>query len=141
MQLLLRDPRVDPSGDDHFLVISDHGECCSTYPIVHACHNGYTELVRLLLLDSRVDPSVDDNDALHRAAQHNHLEVMSLLLQDQRVNPGEGDALGRAVLRAQTEASGMRFGDQRVIAGMSYEVRIRDITERLDTLLAKMRRP
>ena len=43
--------------------------------------------VQLLLQDERVDPSAYDNEAIRRACEKGHLNIVQLLLQDKRVDP------------------------------------------------------
>jgi hypothetical protein len=74
LQLLLRDPRVDPSSRRNA-------------PLLWACANGHADAVALLLADARVSPTEADNAALRSACRNGHARVVRLLLRDPRVNP------------------------------------------------------
>ncbi len=73
VQLLLNDPRVDPTADDNWAIQS-------------ASRRGHTEVVRLLLADPRVDPAALGNYAIQLASHNGHLEVVRLLANDPRVD-------------------------------------------------------
>jgi ankyrin repeat protein len=68
------DERVNPAVDGN-------------QPILTACTNGRTEVVRVLLSDPRVNPAVDNNEPIRSASEFGHYEVVQLLLNDPRVNP------------------------------------------------------
>lgn len=72
VELLLRDPRVDPSADDNFL-------------LVWACENCDWNLLHCLLDDPRVDPSARSSKALQNAARSGRLPLVDRLLSDPRV--------------------------------------------------------
>ena len=74
VELLLADPRVDPSANDN-------------YAIELASQKGHDKVVELLLVDPRVDPSAYDNYAIRMASQNGHDKVVELLLADPRVDP------------------------------------------------------
>ena len=76
VQLLLEDPRVDPSAN-HNLAI----RLAALY--------GRHQIVKLLFTDPRVDPSdkLIHNSAIRLAARNGHLKVVKLLLEDPRVDP------------------------------------------------------
>lgn len=108
MELLLANPRIDPSADFDYgiryevgffgdrrraaatnghlgviqLLIRDPRVDASTrkqYPIRVASEFGYDEIVRVLLMDSRVDPSAENDYALRRASKNGHVEVVKIL--------------------------------------------------------------
>lgn len=80
MQLLLADPRVDPSRDDNEAIQhASYLRCIDT------------KIVQLLLADPRVDPSANDNAAIRKASYHKRTEVVQLLLADPRVDPSAND--------------------------------------------------
>jgi hypothetical protein len=85
IELLLTDPRVDPSYEENSAIkrASAHGEW---------------QLVQVLLSDSRVDPSTEDNYPIRRASENGKLEVVELLLSDPRVDPSacENEAIRNA---------------------------------------------
>jgi len=72
LKLLLKDKRVDPSGDNN-------------WAIRFASENGKYESVKLLLKDKRVDPSACSNDAISYALKRKHLVIVDLLWSDKRV--------------------------------------------------------
>jgi ankyrin repeat protein len=74
VQLLLQDPRVDPSANEAIQIASEYG---------------YFEIVRSLLQESRVDPSDQNNIAIQRAIQNGNSEVVRILLEDSRVNSND----------------------------------------------------
>ena len=74
VELLLENPRVDPSAEDN-------------YAIRKASQAGEVEVVKLLLKDPRVDPSANYNDAIGIASRNGHHKVVELLLNDPRVDP------------------------------------------------------
>ena len=78
LEVLLRDPRVDPSTG---------GNCAIRY----ASRNGYLPIVERLLQDSRVDPGDKDNCAIRWAALKGHVAVVERLLLDLRVSPNADD--------------------------------------------------
>jgi hypothetical protein len=47
--------------------------------------------VKLLLNDHRVDPSAYNNDAIRRASENGHVEVVKPLVSDPRVDPSADD--------------------------------------------------
>ena len=78
VELLLVDPRVDPSVDNN-------------YAIWMASQKGHDKVVELLLANSRVDPSDGDNFAIRLASQYGRYKVVELLLADPRVDPSAED--------------------------------------------------
>lgn len=76
--LLLKDTRVDPSGE-------------SDEAIINASMYGHLEVVELLLKDQRVDPSVKENSALSLASRGGYIDIVKVLLQDPRVSSGGND--------------------------------------------------
>jgi hypothetical protein len=78
VDLLLQDPRVDPSADNN-------------WAIRFASNNGHLSIVDRLLQDPRVDPSANDNAAIQFASYNGHLIVVDRLLQDPRVDPSAND--------------------------------------------------
>lgn len=94
VELLLRDPRVDPSALDNEAIRG-------------ASETGIAEVIELLLRDPRVDPSANNNESIGNAVSayydvrgfmdkgmcnddfcQDHLKVVRLLLQDERVRLG-----------------------------------------------------
>src|SRR3972149_5184807 len=65
VELLLADPRVDPSVNNNFAI-----RMASEY--------GRNKVVALLLVNSRVDPSANDNYAIRRASEYGHNKVVEL---------------------------------------------------------------
>jgi ankyrin repeat protein len=74
VELLLLDPRVDPTADDN-AAIQLASEC------------GHDSVVKLLLADPRVDPAADDNSAIRYSSIYGEDSVVKLLLADPRVDP------------------------------------------------------
>jgi hypothetical protein len=74
VQLLLRNPILDPCDNDN-------------YAIIMACTNDNYYLVKLLLQDLRVDPSADNNCVIRWASRMGHYDLVELLLRDPRVDP------------------------------------------------------
>ncbi len=70
VELLLKDPRVDPSSNNN-------------YAIRKASKNGCVKMVGLLLQDSRVDPP---SDTIEVASNHGHIEIVRLLLLDEYID-------------------------------------------------------
>ena len=79
LDLLLQDPRVDPSVLDNFAI-----RRASAY--------GHLAVVDRLLRDPRIDPSADNNLAIRLASEKGHLAVVDRLLQDPRVDPSAWDS-------------------------------------------------
>eukprot|EP01127_Copromyxa_protea_P018698 TRINITY_DN5942_c0_g1_i1.p1 TRINITY_DN5942_c0_g1~~TRINITY_DN5942_c0_g1_i1.p1 ORF type:complete len:668 (-),score=42.23 TRINITY_DN5942_c0_g1_i1:77-2080(-) len=73
VEVLLKDPRVDPSAH------------CALYPIQFAASEGHTEIYKLLIQDPRVRPELEDDYAFTTAVQGNHIGVLELMLQDPRI--------------------------------------------------------
>ncbi|KAL0490677.1 ankyrin repeat-containing protein [Acrasis kona] len=88
VELLLLDPRVDPSFNNN--------EC-----IRWACAKNQPEIVKMLLQDKRVDPTSGGNSAIGLASEKGHVDVVKLLLDDGRVNPADNN--GYAIQRAIDE--------------------------------------
>jgi ankyrin repeat protein len=78
VELLLCDPRVDPSAHDN-------------QAVTVASSRGHAQVVKLLLDDSRVDPSSDAIFAIKHSSRNGHEEVVRLLLDDPRVNPASSN--------------------------------------------------
>ncbi len=76
--LLLSDPRVDPSNYFNFAIKT-------------ASENGHDFVVQLLLSDPRVDPSDNDNEAIREASKNGHDKVIQLPLTNPRVDPSAAD--------------------------------------------------
>ena len=76
VELLLSDPRVDPSADNN-------------YSIRFASLQGHCDVVDALLTlgGEKVDPAADDNMALQCSVQSGHKSVVKRLLLDSRVDP------------------------------------------------------
>ena len=113
VQLLLADPRVNPSANDNLAIwrASENGHAevvrllladprvdpsainyfMNINAITRASYNGHVEVVRLLLAHPRVDPSANDNSAIRRASLNGHAEVVQLLLADGRADPSAND--------------------------------------------------
>ena len=72
VKILLKDPRVDPSGDNN-------------YSIRRASKNGHLEIVKLLLQDPRVDPSDRNNYSIKVASENGHIKIVRLLFRNKRV--------------------------------------------------------
>lgn len=72
IELLLTDPKVDPSGDNN-------------NAIRMAVEGENVETVKLLLADSRVDPSANDNIAIICASKKENIEIVKLLLTNEKV--------------------------------------------------------
>jgi hypothetical protein len=105
LDLLLQDPRVDPSmGDNqaileasrkgHLAVVDRllqdprvNPSACGNYAIREASGKGHLAVVDRLLQDPRVDPSACVNYAIRKASENGHLGVVDRLLQDPRVDP------------------------------------------------------
>jgi len=85
VNLLLQDPRVDPSADDNTALFE-------------AVQANQSDVVKLLLSDRRVDPTVKDNFVLMEAAYQDFDEVMEILLKDGRADPTARD--GQALIYA-----------------------------------------
>ena len=69
LDLLLQDPRVDPSMGDNQAIREASGK-------------GHLAVVDRLLQDPRVNPSADNNEAIRVASSYGHLAVVDRLLQD-----------------------------------------------------------
>lgn len=76
VELLLSDPRADPSLNDNKM-------------LRNASEKGNVKIVELLLRDKRVNPGFDHNKAIYLALQNGHYEVIEMLLKDNRVDPSE----------------------------------------------------
>ena len=75
VELLLKDPRVDPSISGNFA-------------IQVASKKGHDKVVSLLLADPRIDPTADCNYAIKTAYYYGHYAVIKLLLAHPRIkNP------------------------------------------------------
>ncbi|PRP82328.1 hypothetical protein PROFUN_10232 [Planoprotostelium fungivorum] len=81
VELLLADPRVDPSADNSTAFCN--AASCGDIKALQAV---WTD-PRLLLSDDCVDPTAQDNEAVRLAASHGHSEVVRVLLADPRVDP------------------------------------------------------
>lgn len=103
VELLLKNPRVDPSANDNLAIHV-------------ASQNGHSEVVELLLQDPRVDPAARDNFAIRVASQYGHYEVVKLLLQDPRVDPTANDnnAVDMAIRNCYRETAKLLLTDPRV---------------------------
>ena len=105
VQILIEDPRVDPSaGDDA--------------AIKNASRKGHLDVVQLLLRDPRVNPSALDNEAIRGALRNGQISVGQLLLQDPRVDLS---ALNNQALRSSSrtnsrEVCNLLLSDPRVVA-------------------------
>ena len=73
MKLMLEDPRIDPTFDDHA-------------PFRWACRKSQIEIIKLLLQDPRIDPTVRNNILIFRASRKHQVKVSVLLLEDKRVH-------------------------------------------------------
>jgi len=109
MDLMLQDPRVDPSVLDNFAIrrASAYGHLAvvdrllqedridpsadNNLSIRLASVRGHHAVVDRLLQDLRVDPSVDNNYAILWGSTFGYLAVVDRLLQDERVNPSACD--------------------------------------------------
>ena len=69
VELLLQDPRVDPSADDN-------------YAIGWASQNGHLEIIKLLLQDPRVDPSLQSNQIPFITSQLQSKSILFLNFED-----------------------------------------------------------
>jgi ankyrin repeat protein len=134
VQILLHDPRVDPSTFNNEAIIKaickGHTEIVrlllqdervdpsarDNIAIWYASQGGHAEVVRLLLADPRVDPTALDNFAIRHASQHGHTEIVRLLLQDERVDPSELDneSIRLASQEGHTEIVRLLLQDERV---------------------------
>lgn len=76
VEILLTDERVDPSGDDD-------------YVIRWAAKKGHDKVVEILLKDERVDPTTNKNEAVRYAAKNGHDKVVKILSKDERVDPSD----------------------------------------------------
>ena len=72
INVLVRDPRFDPSEQDCFL-------------FRWAARHGSLELVQTLIQDPRVNPAIKNNDAVLSAIRNGRIEVVRFLLKDPRV--------------------------------------------------------
>jgi len=101
VELLLRDPRVDPNKHNSLGL---------------AAQNGHTETVRLLLNDQRNDPSRRGNEAIIDAVKNGHIEVVRLLLSNPRVDPTARNNLAiiYAARNGHTEIVRLLLTDPRV---------------------------
>jgi hypothetical protein len=114
VELLLLEPRVDPSALDNAairlsskfghdsvvkLLLADprvdptadnNNAIVSNYKkpaFREASYGGHENVVKLLLADPRVDPAVHNNAAIRDASENGHESVVKLLLADPRVDP------------------------------------------------------
>jgi ankyrin repeat protein len=103
VQLLLKDPRIDPTADDNYAI-----RLASLY--------GHVSVVQLLMNDKRVDPSADNNDAIKLASADGHIAVVQLLLKDKRVDPTADNnyALRWATENGHTAVVQLLLNDPRV---------------------------
>ncbi|PRP86049.1 hydroxymethylglutaryl-CoA synthase [Planoprotostelium fungivorum] len=110
VQLLLSDPRVDPSARDNSHQIRSRRitlrltsrvdpSADDNYSITKAVYGGHDETVRLLLSDPRVDPSAKDDYTIRYAAEDGRIETAQLLLSDPRVEPSANDDYGYQIRR------------------------------------------
>ncbi|KAJ3082092.1 hypothetical protein HDU99_003666 [Rhizoclosmatium hyalinum] len=143
VQLLLTDPRVDPSVDTNYAIrncctspdLGDFlsGDNLSVYrhlladprvdpsvldneAIRTSSRNGLADGVRFLLADLRVDASACDNEAVRMAAREGHVYVIRLLLMDPRVNPAanHNEAIRIAAKNGRADVVQVLLADPRV---------------------------
>jgi len=140
VQLLLDDPRIDPSVNNNFVIMwaSQYGhiEVVKTLladprvdpsagdnaAIGAASANGHIEVVKILLADPRVNPNTYDNYAMHSASSHGHAEVVKILLADPRVNPNAADncVINYASANGHAEVVRLLLGDPRITFAQDY---------------------
>ena len=125
-ELLLNDPRVDPSDDNN-------------YAIEDASFTGHTEVVKLLLADPRVNPAAADNYAIRWASQNGHADVVALLLADPRLDPA---ALNYAIRGASQEGHAdvvkLLLNDPRVDPAVANNYAIRFASENGHAAVVKL---
>ena len=68
------------------------------------------------LLDSGVDPSVNNNEAIRKASENGHTEVVKVLLADNRVDPSvrDNEAIREASYKDHSEIVKVLLADDRV---------------------------
>lgn len=134
VELLLADPRVDPSFRNncalvnaaltgHYSIVKSLLACPGVNPgaghnqaIRAAALNGNVAIVRTLLADHRVDPSVNNNEAIRVAAYKGNAEAVAALMSDPRVDPSDGynDAMEQAIQGRHRRVIGLLATDPRV---------------------------
>ncbi|KAJ3372741.1 hypothetical protein HDU91_002322 [Kappamyces sp. JEL0680] len=122
IELLLKDPRVDPSIHDSIVFrrvcswskLSPMVRILLADPRVNPAAN-YNE-VDLLLADPRIDPAAENNEAIIFAARNSFRKLVARLLQDPRVDPCAQDhqALRYAIRNRQWEIMVVLLQDPRV---------------------------
>ncbi|KAJ3055580.1 hypothetical protein HDU99_007540, partial [Rhizoclosmatium hyalinum] len=108
--LLVKDPRVDPSAFDNAVIRStgDHNDdhlkflevllqddrvdprAGDSEVLRNMAKCGSSRSVSMLLQDGRVDPCALNNLALREAARYDYVDVVHVLLTDDRVDPLDG---------------------------------------------------
>jgi Ankyrin repeats (3 copies) len=106
LELLLKDPRVDPTAKNHMALFK-------------ACENGHTDVVKLLVADRRINPSIQENVAARAAKWKRYSEIVNIFLADPRL-----DAEGRARLRKDLQETSDGFGSRGVVLGRSEAMRL-----------------
>jgi hypothetical protein len=91
LQLLLDDPRVDPSIPLQMYDDDDDNDNCTDTLLTIAIHTNVSRSVSLLLQHPKIDPSVNGNAAIIKAAENCNTRIIELLLNDTRVDPTVDD--------------------------------------------------
>ncbi len=104
VRLLLRDPTVDPTHDNHTCV-------------VHAAKRGSAKILWLLLNDSRIDPRVCGNTLGEWVLRKGSVKILRAFLEDGRVDFSRNDEccnIVTAVVIGRTQIVQLLLSDHRV---------------------------
>lgn len=80
--------------------------CFHDLPIIYACDNGHTEIVKILL-NAGVDPSTHENHMILSTTAYGHIDILEMILKDTRVDPSVNDNDG--ILNAVIQFQGGKF--------------------------------